>query len=41
MEKSWNLKMVIFRPGKDLEKNIRKSHGNVVIFIYSFTLSFK
>jgi len=37
LEKSWNYKMVISRPG---EKNPPKSNGNIVLFAF-FTLSFK
>jgi len=39
LEKSWNCKMVISRPGKDIEKN--NSSWTIVIFICAFTLSFK
>lgn len=47
LEKSWNFKMVISRPGKVLEKNeipkVLEKSWKFVIFIFSrlFTLSFK
>jgi len=45
LEKSWSFKMIISRPGKDLEfkkiPNVLKKSWKCVIFTCVFTLSFK